>query len=136
MASILKVDDLRGNTAAGNITITSEGGAATMQLQQGVAKQWCAVDQTGFTVNDSFNTASVTDNGTGDFNPNFTNNMGSANGYSVALCCGDGGARFHGDVVNKAAVTTSTYRTYWVNTTNAAVNDNDIATTTVHGDLA
>ncbi len=40
MASILKVDDLRGNTAAGNITITSEGGAATMQLQQGVAKAW------------------------------------------------------------------------------------------------
>ena len=40
MASILKVDDLRGNTAAGNVTITSEGGSATMQLQQGVAKFW------------------------------------------------------------------------------------------------
>jgi len=40
MASILKVDDLRGNTAAGNITITGEGGAATMQLQQGVMKCW------------------------------------------------------------------------------------------------
>ena len=36
MASILKVDDLRGNTAAGNITITSEGSSATMQLQQGL----------------------------------------------------------------------------------------------------
>lgn len=117
-------------------TIQSTSGGAVTLTKQHAAKQWCAVNQTGFTVNDSFNTASVTDNGTGDFNPNFTNNMGSANGYSIALCCGDGGARFHGDVVAAAAVTTSTYRTYWVNTTNAAVNDNDIATTTVHGDLA
>ena len=38
MAGILKVDDLRGNTSAGDITITSEGGSATMQLQQGVLK--------------------------------------------------------------------------------------------------
>jgi hypothetical protein len=40
MASILKVDDLRGNTSAGDITITSEGGSATMQLQQGLEKAW------------------------------------------------------------------------------------------------
>jgi len=126
MTSVLNVD-----------TIAAKDGTSPVALtKQHAAKQWCSVDQTGFTVNDSFNTTSVTDNGTGDFNPNFTNNMGGANDYAVALCCGDGGARFHGDVVNKAAVTTSTYRTYWVNTTNAAVNDNDIATTTVHGDLA
>jgi hypothetical protein len=35
MASILKVDAMQGVTSAGDITITSEGGAATMQLQQG-----------------------------------------------------------------------------------------------------
>ena len=57
MASILKVDDLRGNTAAGNITITSEGGAATMQLQQGLCKSWCYFNGTLTTptLEDSFN---------------------------------------------------------------------------------
>jgi hypothetical protein len=137
MASQLKVDTLTGVTTAGSIDVTGEGNSTTTNLQQGLAKQWVSLDQTGTAaINDSFNTASVTDNGTGDFNSTFANNMNSANGYAVSLCCGDSGARFHGDIVNKAAVTSSTYRTYWVNTTDAAENDNDIATSIVHGDLA
>lgn len=81
MASILKVDDLRGNTAAGNITITSEGGSATMQLQQGVAKVWANFEQIGtHELRDSVNVSSLTDNGTGRTEPlSFTNNMGNAN---------------------------------------------------------
>ena len=85
MASILKVDDLRGNTAAGDITITSEGGAATMQLQQGVAKAWVNLDGSGtVTLLDSFNIASVGDNGTGDFTFNFSNNMSNTTYCPVA----------------------------------------------------
>jgi hypothetical protein len=38
MSTIL-VDNLTGKTSAGDITVTSEGGAATMQLQQGLAKR-------------------------------------------------------------------------------------------------
>ena len=84
MASILKVDDLRGNTSAGDITVTSEGGAATMQLQQGLAKQWATFDGTTNTVDDSFNVASLTDNSTGNYSANFTNNM--SNGlYALSL---------------------------------------------------
>ena len=82
MASILKVDDLRGNTAAGNITITSEGGAATMQLQQGVAKAWANVPGGGGSFNDSFNTSSHGDTGTGDGVVHLTNNMSNTN-YAV-----------------------------------------------------
>ena len=79
MASILKVDDLRGNTAAGNITITSEGGSATMQLQQGVAKAWNNTNNTGTTINDSFNISSLTDTDTGKQKHNVTNSFNSAN---------------------------------------------------------
>ena len=82
MASILKVDDLRGNTAAGNITITSEGGAATMQLQQGVAKAWVNFDATTTSARDSFNVSSITDNGTGIETTGFTSSMSNAN-YSL-----------------------------------------------------
>jgi len=72
MASILKVDDLRGNTAAGNITITSEGGSATMQLQQGLTKAWLRGTASAG-VGDSLNISSGTDHGTGDYSYATTN---------------------------------------------------------------
>ena len=75
MAGILKVDDLRGNTSAGDITITSEGGSATMQLQQGVAKCWTRFNPSSNTEIDSLNQSSRTDDGTGRSTINFTNNM-------------------------------------------------------------
>jgi hypothetical protein len=81
MASILKVDDLRGNTAAGNITITSEGGSATMQLQQGVVKAFINFNQTSTqAIRDSFNISSITDAATGQTSPiAFTNSMSNSN---------------------------------------------------------
>ena len=83
MASILKVDDLRGNTAAGNITITSEGGSATMQLQQGLGKVWFHFDGTSTAaIDDSFNVSSLDDDGTGQYGINYTNNM-SGSHYAV-----------------------------------------------------
>ena len=83
MASILKVDDLRGNTAAGNITITSEGGAATMQLQTGVVKAWVGgMNHTSQNFEDSFNASSYTDPGVGRGQITLTNNMNNAT-YSV-----------------------------------------------------
>ena len=79
MASILKVDEMQGITSAGDITITSEGGAATMQLQQGLAK--CFVLQvnsaSSFTTRSSFNLASTTDNADGDTTYTLTSAMSS-----------------------------------------------------------
>ena len=46
-------------------------------LSQFTAKAWADFDQA--TVNDSHNVSSVTDNGTGDFSINYTNNMASVN---------------------------------------------------------
>ena len=63
--SELKVDTLTGKTSAGDITVTSEGGAATMQLQQGLANFWVNVASNQTTVNDSLNMSSVSDGGVG-----------------------------------------------------------------------
>lgn len=86
MAGILKVDDLRGNTSAGDITITSEGGSATMQLQQGVAKAWCHWGQSDHVSDDTLNIASLTDVAVGRSKINYTNVMSNANyvGHSTA----------------------------------------------------
>ena len=83
---------LTGKTAAGDVTITSEGGSATMQLQQGVAKAWATVDAyqatTGTT--SSFNISSTTDDGTGLWDNAFVNNMDSTP-YAVSQMGTGGG---------------------------------------------
>jgi len=67
---------LTGKTTAGDVTITSEGGSVTMQLQQGLAKAWGQLAASGtISLNDSFNNSSATDVGTGIFEFNFTNAM-------------------------------------------------------------
>ena len=74
MASILKVDEMQGVTSAGDITITSEGGSATMQLQQGLVKAWVNYDAlTDQTTKGSFNQSSLTDHGTGAYSTFYTN---------------------------------------------------------------
>ena len=79
-------DKLTGRATAGDVTITSEGGSATFQLQQGLVKGWMNYDQyNGNTINDSFNVASLTDNGTGLGQQNHTNNMNNATYCTSAL---------------------------------------------------
>lgn len=85
MASILKVDDLRGNTAAGDITITD--GSATMQLQKGVAKAFHGYgDQAAGALNassETLNISSYDDVGTGVSALNITSAMAVSTVYSV-----------------------------------------------------
>ena len=74
--STVITDNLTGKTAAGNVTITSEGGAATMQLQQGVAKAWLTFDGGGtITTYDSFGISSIADVNTGKYRYNLSSAM-------------------------------------------------------------
>ena len=89
------------SASANSMTIRGEGSAQT-SIQQGLAKQWVSFDGTAGSVtpDDSFNTASLTDNGTGNFSANFTNAMANANFFS----CGDANAR---RIVNSESRTTA-----------------------------
>ena len=81
MASTLKVNTLTGASTAGSIAVTGEGNSTTTNLQQGLAKGFICIDvsaQAAFSSDDSFNMASVTDNGTGNFTVTFTNAMATA----------------------------------------------------------
>ena len=83
--SEIKTDKLTGTSTAGDITVTSEGGAATQSLQQGLAKSWVNFNNRNtFVVRDSLNTSSVTDGGTGNSTPNFLNSFSTAN--YVPMC--------------------------------------------------
>lgn len=98
--STVITDNLTGKTAAGSVTITSEGGAATMQLQQGLAKHFINFDASSGTPTsqDSFNVSSLTDSATGKFGINVTNNYSNVT-YSLAgYACGVNSNGFSGSM--------------------------------------
>ena len=67
-------------SAAGNLTVTGEGGTAVTNLQQGLSKAFLNLNGTGTIANrDSHNISGITDSGTGNYEFSFTTNMGSAN---------------------------------------------------------
>ena len=85
MASVLKVDSITGVTTAGSISVTGEGNSTTTNLQQGLAKSWSAVNGSGtIAILDSFNTASISDIGTGVHQVNYTSAMSNAS-YAAAV---------------------------------------------------
>ena len=85
MASVLKVDSITGVTTAGSISVTGEGNSTTTNLQQGLAKVWCALNGQGtIAVRDSFNTASLTDTGTGAHTVNYTSAFATVE-YAVTV---------------------------------------------------
>jgi len=78
--STLLLNTLTGKTSAGSIVVTGEGGSTTTNMQQGLAKAWTNFNGTGTIAHrDSFNCGTLTDQGTGQYDINFTSNMASAN---------------------------------------------------------
>ena len=71
-----------------NIQDTSGNNNSTPEeISQGRAKAWINFDGTAASIGtgrESYNVSSVTDNGTGDYTINFTNNMANAN-YAVVI---------------------------------------------------
>ena len=81
------------HTVGTNAVATSEGGGATTNIVQGLAKVWLNMNGTGtVAIRDSFNIASITDNGTGDHTGTFTNAMNNDD----FVCAGEGGTESGG----------------------------------------
>ena len=132
MASELQVDELKGVTADGNITITSEGGSATMQLQQGLIKMWVMFNGSSApTTADSLNVGSLTDNGSGDYIINRTNAMNNAN-YSTSSMCDENGVVF----INTGTYSTTANEIHVKDSNSQSKNDYDRIGVHVAGDLA
>ena len=114
-----------GNTS----TYVSDGGAVTQNTVQAVAKCWCHCSQSTPSIDDSLNSASLTDDGTGLSTINFTNSMGNAS-YS-AHCT-------HHDNIKNAAVGAFALTSFRLDSRNDAGTfaDQSNICGTVHGDLA
>ena len=78
------------HTVGSNAVITSEGGAVTSNLVQGLAKEWVNFNGAGtIATRDSLNVASLTDNGTGDYTVTYSSAF-SSNNYSSNCNIGSG----------------------------------------------
>ena len=120
----------------------SDGGTSvTQNLVQGLAKGWLKYDQDNDTIDDSQNVSSVTDNATGEFNQNHSNNMGNAN-YSTNVTTGFsrvfGTNRESGAGGGTPDITSVAYFDIVYNSSGSTYTNIDMTsnTTVIHGDLA
>jgi len=134
MTSKLSVDTIQGVSQAGSITIQGEGTKET-NLQQGLAKHWVNYNNNA-TINDSLNTASVTDVGTGNHSPVMTNAMANSN-YCISgtLIGSTGNVGYLDSHQTDGSRSTSSYEV-GVNDINNTDQDHTMNQTTVDGDLA
>lgn len=127
MASILKVDDLRGNTAAADVTVTD--GSVTMKLQDGLAVVGINHDLTNNTIKQSFNVSSVSDIGTGNQFINYTNLIATS---ETGMYMGSNGTYGDGEVFGSG--TGGHYQR--IRDTGGTLIDSTQTHSTTHGDLA
>ena len=130
--SEIKVDTLTGKTTANDITVTV-GATATQSLEQGLAKAWVSMDA-GQTINDSLNTASLTDNSAGDHTANWTNALSLVN-YAVATFS-RATTTFAQVATPKGAFTTTTVTINTHQSNSISVGDKTENGIMVQGDLA
>ena len=133
--STIIADNLTGKTSAGDITVTSEGGAATQSLQQGLIKHFVNMNA-GTTINDSFNTASITDNGTGDHASTMTNAMSNINYVVTGSNIGSPSANSGEIAISAQHAHTTTKYEFKTRNNNGSYYDNDINGLHLSGDLA
>ena len=152
MSSQLNVDtivDKAGsggtNVKVGNTsTYVADGGSATQNLVQGLLKMWADLSGGGTpAIDDSLNTSSVTDVGTGERRINLTNSMSNTNYMVIAGIIHDGnsgGARGAPSHQSGDKLTGSVqYKIFYGSTTSSDGDETDGASVdgcAIAGDLA
>jgi len=125
------------SSSANSLTVRGEGSNQT-SVQQGLTKHWVRCSGSDFTVADSFNTASVTDQGTGLSLPALTTVMGNTN-YAITTGCDDkqdGADIFVYNVRDDSNQETNQYGMSGKKEAYAAADFNQNAVSTILGDLA
>jgi hypothetical protein len=126
------------HTVGNNAIYTSEGGAVTQNLVQGLTKSWARYTCVSVTPNDSFNVSGLTDNSTGDFSIAFTNDMNNTN-YSATTGCSNGNSSATLYATNPHTFSSGGVRTESFETNaspSTAPLDCSLNSVAVHGDLA
>jgi len=135
----VKIDTIKGKTTAGSITVQGEG-SATTNLQQGLVKAWNRTQDGSNISTDSFNISGTTDNASGDFDIQLSNNMNNAN-YIVVTGADDkqdGGRVFASMVDQSQGLATTGYEIVFkgVGSSFTKSDPNTMSASAILGDLA
>ena len=143
MTSQLNVDTIVDKAGSGgsNVkmantsTYVSDGGGATQNTVQGLAKAWINYAGDGTSIHDSLNMSSLDDDGAGQYTFHYSNNFNN-NDYSSTYGVKEssGGANFLASK-NSGNYSTSEQEIRCWNYAGAIQDPND-ASGTLHGDLA
>ena len=114
--------------STGQTTIVGEGGTTTTSLQQGLAKAWCQGNNAA-ALQDSFNCASGTDHGTGEYSYTFTNSFNNDDYASGAVVIG-------AELTGMNGVFTSSHRILVFSRATVLTLVDQVNYLTAHGDLA
>jgi hypothetical protein len=138
-ASEIAIDKLKGVTAAGSMLVVGEGGTNTTNLQQGLCKFFSNIVGTGtISTRDSFNQSGITDNGTGDYDFAFTNDMGNDD-YTTMVGCDSASnhmARQYSEAEQNAGGCRVSVLELSTGSADATVTDSGVVMMDIHGDLA
>ena len=150
MTSQLNVDTIVDKAGSGGTnvkvantsTYVSDGGAVTQNTVQGLIKTWMSMNgKSTIALFDSLNTASITDNGNGDYTQTYTNAMGN-NDYSTVISVrAQSTSYLNGGMIgndgNYAMVTGNVrVTTNYAGGSSSAREDRGIVNTQIAGDLA
>ena len=136
----LKTNTLTGTSTAGSIAVTGEGNSTTTNLQQGLVKCWSKSEQTSTASGeDSFNQASITDHGAGDYGINMTNPFSNTGYSAVTDTSSDSGhiaAHYGADEGTGNRYAAGIFRVYIFERSNGAATDSTHVCAILTGDLA
>ncbi len=132
---------MAGTIIADTLTHSTAGSVTTDFVVNGSAKAWVNFNGSGtIAARNSLNTSGLVDNGTGDYNQNFTNSFSAAD-FAFVM-----GGKFDSGASNLTQPITNHYRTtqtsstvrigMQVPNTGADGFDGDTVTSINHGDLA
>ena len=134
----VKIDTIKGKTAAGSILVTGEGNSTTTNLQQGLAKSWIHFEGDGtIAISDSFNVSSIADVNTGTYTININNDMSNAVYSSTQSGIHDGGSyTAYLAIGHDTPPTASAIEVHLMNPANQSRIDGEFLCNAIHGDLA
>ena len=135
MTSELRVDNLKGSTTGGSISVLGEGTSVTTNLQQGLAKAWAFADHlTDNVIDNGFNTTTLTDTSAGISEVNLANAMQSVTQVTQVTSYQSGTAQITGNA--GASMTSTTACKFVTNDTGSTGQEDTEYGMTLHGDLA
>ena len=143
-----RASDLANLIASGSTTIFGEAGVTssdstgkTTNLQQGLAKAWINFNgQSSAAVSeydrDSLNLAVILDNGVGNYDLGFTNNMGNANYSFLGTAGGDSSNNGYARLGNNETLASSGYNINTMDNDGSGSKNHPYVFSAVFGDLA